>query len=80
MRRYPEIFNAPQHALHSLENCIKEVTQDGAVNAPASMIAAAWKDKCAAKQAELEAAKDAAAGITDADLDAQAAAEEKALF
>lgn len=80
MRRYPELFKAAPHAMNSLNNCIEAITENGAVNVAPDVIARAWKNKCENKQAELEAAKDAAAGITDADLDAQAAAEEKALF
>lgn len=75
MRRYPGIFKAAPHAMRSLNNCIDDVTQDGTVDAPPDMIARAWKAKCESKQAELDAAKDAAAGITHAELDAQAAAQ-----
>lgn len=75
MRRYPEVFKAPQHAKNSLNNCIEAITENGTVDVAPDVIARAWKNKCENKQAELDAAKDMAAGITHADLDAQAASE-----
>jgi hypothetical protein len=74
MRRYPEIFEAKPHARKSLDKLIRELGQDGTVNTPPDTIARAWKEKCAAKQDELDAKK------LQATLDAQAAGEEMPVF
>jgi hypothetical protein len=74
MRRYPEIFEAKPHARKSLDKLIRELGQDGTVNTPPDTIARAWKEKCAAKQDELDAKK------LQAVLDAQAAGDEKPGF
>jgi hypothetical protein len=74
MRRYPEIFEAKPHARKSLDKLIRELGQDGTVNPAPDTIARAWKEKCAAKQDELDAKK------LQATLDAQAAGEEMPVF
>lgn len=73
MRTYPAIFKAWWHAEHSLNNLLEACAAEGK---SAAEIAAAWKEKCARKQAEL----DAQATPTHDELDAQAAAEEAPRF
>ena len=71
MRRYPEVYNHVKPWQLSLDHLLEKAASEGM---DAAQIAQAWKDKCAAKQDELDAKK------LQATLDAQAAGEEKPQF
>jgi hypothetical protein len=60
MREYPRIFSHPNHAAKSLDNLLEEMVVKGAT--PAEM-ATAWRNKCAHKQADLDAAADEAGAL-----------------
>lgn len=66
MRRYPEVYGHAKPWQLSLDHLLEKAASEGMDSA---QIAQAWKDKCAAKQDELDAKK------LQAELDAQAAAQ-----
>lgn len=57
MRTYPSVYNAPKHAMNSLDNLLEECASKGMA---ASEIAAAWKDKVHGKYLDAQAAAEEA--------------------
>lgn len=56
MKTYPGVYKHEKHAMNSLDNLIKEMSQDGTVDPLPSAIAQAWKDKVHGKHLDAQAA------------------------